>query len=385
MAVAALLRLADADLRDAAVLASERRPGNAPALAGQAVVGMVDAVMATETGWKGSSFSGDLAAVPEQNPLKASLARVAGLLPKSMPPVPTAAGIAPAPPDHEALRLGMTAARAVLNELAGRFNVELSGDGPAGKTEPARFEAPARDKSPALRSAKQAGLTEAAPAKAKAGPTASESARHRTAVLRAQPPLSPGRSAAPQPSKLAASVKPAAPPPSQQRKTTARPPSAKPTVRPVAMPAIPKRPASATAVHQSAEPRRVVGRSPIEPSPRIGGTASTLFWSLMDRWDVPDTAALKLIGHPGGLTKKGTRPRFRLANDKVDMLAGLEEIDAGLSALKLDPRSWIHHPAREVPFRGATPLAYMTEARMAGVRETLRFILRHGLTMSMST
>ena len=381
MAVAALLRLADADLRDAAVLASGRRPGNAPALAGQAVVRMVDAVMATETGWEGSSFSGDLAAVPEQNPLKASLARVAGLLPKPMPPVPTAAGIAPAPPDHEALRLGMTAARAVLNELAGRFNVELSGDGPAGKAEPARFEAPARDKSPALRSAKQAGLTEAAPppaapAKAKAGPLASETAGYRTAAVRVKPPLSARRSAAPQRSNLAASVKPAALPPSQPRKTTASP---------VAMPALPKRPSSATAVRPSAEPRRVEGRSPIEPSPRAGGTASTVFWSLMDRWNVPDTAALELIGHPGGLTKKGTRPRFRLAGDEVDMLAGLQEIDAGLSALKLDPRSWVHHPAHEVPFQGATPLAYMTEARMEGVRETLRFILRHGLTMSMST
>ncbi len=67
------------------------------------------------------------------------------------------------------------------------------------------------------------------------------------------------------------------------------------------------------------------------------------------------------------------------------MLAGLQEIDAALVPLKLEPAKWVHDPAGEAPFGGATPLAYMTRERMPGVREALRFILRHGLRMSMTT
>ncbi len=105
----------------------------------------------------------------------------------------------------------------------------------------------------------------------------------------------------------------------------------------------------------------------------------------MERWKIPDPAALEFIGHPGGLTKKGTRPRFQLRGDEIDMLAGLQEIDAALAPLKLVPATWVHDPVAEAPFGGATPLAYMTRERMPGVREALRFILRHGLRMSMTT
>ena len=77
--MANLLRLADADLRDAAVLVSGRRPGNAFALAAQAVVRMVDAVVATENGWKGTSVGGNLGLVPDQNPARASRPRLACL------------------------------------------------------------------------------------------------------------------------------------------------------------------------------------------------------------------------------------------------------------------------------------------------------------------
>ena len=67
------------------------------------------------------------------------------------------------------------------------------------------------------------------------------------------------------------------------------------------------------------------------------------------------------------------------------MLAGLQKVDAALAPVKLEPAKWVHDPVGEAPFNGATPLAFMTGGRLQGVRETLHFILRHGLRMSMST
>ncbi len=391
MAVAGLLRLADADLRDAAVLASGRRLGNAFALAAQAVVRMVDAVVAAEIGWKGISAGGNLDLVPDWNPSKASMARAAELLPPSAPCLPDEDGKVAAPPDREALRVRMAAARTVLDDLATRFEVDLAGEGPAGRTAPARPEPPP-DELPAPRPSTKVVHEEAAPpprpkpVRARTGPKASDATAHRTVPVRPDPAPSPVRSEAPWPSKAAAPARRAARPPlPPPRKATAEAEPGEPPVRRVKTPVVLKFPVRAVETLPPAEPQEVEGRSPIELRPRSGNTASTVFWSLMDRWKVPDSAALELIGHPRGLTKKGTRPRFRLQGDEVDMLAGLQEVDAALTPLKLEPERWVHAVVEEAPFQGATPLAYMTGTRLAGVREALRFILRHGLRMSMST
>ena len=389
MAVAVLLRLADGDLRDAAVLASGRRPGNALALAAQAVVRMVDAVVATEDGWSGTSVGGNLSLVPDENPLRTSLAHAAELLPAPAPPMPDGAGKLAAPPDREALRVGMAAARTVLDDLAKRVGVDLTGDGPAGRTAPVRSEPPP-DELPASRPSRKVEHKKAAPQQPKpvragTGPGASDTAAHRTVSARPQPAPSPVRSEAPRPSKAAAPAKQAKRPPPPPRKRTAQAEPGEPPARRVTTPVVLKFPVRPDDTLPSAEPHAVEGRSPIEPRPRPGGTASTAFWSLMDRWEAPVAAALELIGHPGGLTKKDTRPRFRLQGDKVDMLAGLQEIDAVLAPLKLEPAKWVHDPVEDAPFQGVSPLAYMTRSRLPGVREALRFILRHGLRMSMST
>ncbi len=105
----------------------------------------------------------------------------------------------------------------------------------------------------------------------------------------------------------------------------------------------------------------------------------------MDRWEVADTEALQLIGHLGGLTKKGTRPRFKLSAEESEAFWGLQEIDNALVPLRLEPHEWIHHSIKEKPFNGATPLAFLTHTQLTGIRTTIRFLLQNGLKMSMSS
>ena len=303
--MATLLRLADTDLRDAAVLEAGRDPGNAPALAGQAVTRLADAIVATEVGWDGRPAGGKLDLIPGQNPLKRSLAAVGKRLPQIAPSMPLLNGEGPPPPDRAALRDDIRAARALMKEAAAIFEVDLSGTGPAGSIVPVR------------------------------------------------PP----------------------PPPNPRTPQRAAPPVQKQSPAPA-----PKQPAPT-----AAEPHEVEGRSPIMPHAHAGSVASTAFWSLMDRWQVPDTEALTLIGYEGGLTKKGTRPRFKLADDAVETLQGLHEVDAALVPLKLDPKTWLHQPVKEAPFEGVTPLAFLVRMRLPGIRAAIRFLLQHGLKMSIST
>jgi hypothetical protein len=46
----------------------------------------------------------------------------------------------------------------------------------------------------------------------------------------------------------------------------------------------------------------------------------------MDRWEVPNEPALRLIAGPP-LTKTGKRPRFRLIGEQVERFVLLREID----------------------------------------------------------
>ena len=160
----------------------------------------------------------------------------------------------------------------------------------------------------------------------------------------------------------------------------------------VKLPAPPKHAAKATVVTlKPAMPvaetgkRDVEGRSPITSRAQAGSIASTAFWSLMDRWVIPDKEALDLLGYPGGLTKKGTRPRFKLTGEEVEMFRVLQEIDGALPPLKLDPATWFQQPNRDALFNGAAPLAFLTRMRLPGARSTIRFLLQHGLAMSMLT
>jgi hypothetical protein len=106
---------------------------------------------------------------------------------------------------------------------------------------------------------------------------------------------------------------------------------------------------------------------------------STEFWALVDRWKVPDPEALKLIGHQGGMTKKTTRPRFRVTGQEAEIFGYLKEIDASLAPLMDDSGAWMKTPRKEPPFKGSTPLDLVTRNGSDGAREVVRTILRVGL------
>ena len=105
---------------------------------------------------------------------------------------------------------------------------------------------------------------------------------------------------------------------------------------------------------------------------------SAAFWTLMDRWQVPDLEALALIGHQGGLTRKGTRPRFRVQGDEAGRYAGLRALDQALQGLGLDPNRWLATPLGAGRFNGRPPLAVLQRDPDAAP-ELLRLLHRQGL------
>ena len=154
------------------------------------------------------------------------------------------------------------------------------------------------------------------------------------------------------------------------------PPVLRQQYRPVPDLEVPSRlPVSAQVAHAPAT-------LPHRPSSNV---SSVSFWSLMDRWNVPDLDALALLGHAGGLTRKGTRPRFKLADPETDMLIHLQDIDAALRSAGLDPRKWLWNAVAEAPLLGVTPIAFLTQNRLSGVHDLGHYIFRQGLRLSLGT
>ena len=73
---------------------------------------------------------------------------------------------------------------------------------------------------------------------------------------------------------------------------------------------------------------------------------SKLFRELMDRWDIADETALRLLGHEGGLTLQGKRPRFALTPEEAHRLTNLLTIDRLLTELFGEAAPWVKraHP-----------------------------------------
>ncbi len=345
-ALANLLRLADADLKDAELLSSGRHPGNAPALLQLVTERLVSAVLATEHGWPLADLRIDFSRIPSENPLRAAIANLAAAGGHRLPPTISDDGSLPTLPDGQELRANILTARTVLKNLAATFEVDLSGAGLAGKISPARL----------------AVVPKANPEKKKAAvrPAPTSKPEQPTPVL---VPLKPTRQ------RTAPQAAPPVKPPSNAGDALSRP------IRfsvPKSVPApVPER-------------HEVEGRASIEVREGAASMASTPFWTLMDKWNIPDQAALDLIGHPGGLTKKNTRPRFKLVGEEAVLLRSFQEIDAALRPLGLEPKTWLHQPIAAAPFDGATPAAYLTSRRKQGVQDVQRFILQHGLRLSMS-
>jgi hypothetical protein len=105
----------------------------------------------------------------------------------------------------------------------------------------------------------------------------------------------------------------------------------------------------------------------------------------MDRWQVPDepALALALLGHAGGLTRKGTRPRFKLTPAEAEVLQLMQGIDAGLSRLAQDPARWLRQPLAAAPFRGARPLDWMLRHSGQGTRDLAQHLLQAALRASL--
>ena len=115
-----------------------------------------------------------------------------------------------------------------------------------------------------------------------------------------------------------------------------------------------------------------------------GSVSSAAFWTLMDRWQVADLDALALIGHGGGLTKKGTRPRFRPEGEEAARYAALRRLDIALDALGIEPHGWLSAARPNAPFRGDTPLAVLMRDGEAGARQLLHLLNRQGLAAALA-
>jgi hypothetical protein len=96
-----------------------------------------------------------------------------------------------------------------------------------------------------------------------------------------------------------------------------------------------------------------------------------------------DLDALHLIGHGGGLTKAGTRPRFKLSEGEAEIAAAMRSLDATLAQLGLDPAEWLAAPLRPEPFRGTSPLAVIQQGQLQGLREVSRFLTQMSLRLSL--
>jgi hypothetical protein len=71
--------------------------------------------------------------------------------------------------------------------------------------------------------------------------------------------------------------------------------------------------------------------------------SSATFWTLMERWQVPDDQALELIAYEGKLPTTGKRPRFKLSITQAEIVSSLVEIDIALTAAGMDAE-WLRKP-----------------------------------------
>ena len=157
-----------------------------------------------------------------------------------------------------------------------------------------------------------------------------------------------------------------------------KPPDPPPAPKPTAPTRIVLRAAPSPA---PASTRPVPPSVPITPPAPPGNLSSSGFWALMDGWGVDDQTALSLLRHEGGLTKKGTRPRFKLDAAEAERFAFLREIDSSLRSLGLDARKWLATPTGSEPFGGQAPLVFLATGGSA--RDVNRSVLQQGLRLSM--
>jgi hypothetical protein len=77
-------------------------------------------------------------------------------------------------------------------------------------------------------------------------------------------------------------------------------------------------------------PERILNPEPVTAKRRRVLSADA-FWKLMDRWQVPKAAALKVIGFSPSETDGEEQPEFELSEDQAKFLSCLLEIDFTLT------------------------------------------------------
>ena len=319
-AIASLLRLADAGVRDARILMKNGSLRNAAMSASSAVSYMAAATVTPERGLPDDPTRVEPQSLDEKNPIRARLEELAGAFHHDRGLLLD--GCLPKAPDETALLDHTERAVALLDYLSKHFEVDLGSEEPAGAVSPVRF----------------------IPVPERSAPLASQ----------ADVPL---------------------PVPAQRKPTRRKKPDdgASNPANPISKPKRGKVPAAA-----ASSPSLV----PVPP-PSASQVSSTVFWSLMDRWGVSDLDALALLGHAGGLTQKGTRPRFKLSKAENEMMAQLQDIDAALDTLELEPRQWLREPLPGAPFSGADPITFVTQHHLPGARELRQHMLQQGLRLSL--
>jgi hypothetical protein len=381
-AVANLLRLASADLDDARLLLRSRQTRNAAKLLSAAVASVVRAVVASEQGWLGNP-GGALDDVPEANPVRPELAAASALaVPPPNDPVRPDGSQASEPPasrvSHALERIAST-----LKTVAQAFEVKIAGTGPAGRTAPIRPKPPPEPERP-QRPARPRSVGHTRDRRGSPSPEPAPESSPRSPDVKAKP----SRRLVP-PQIVGKGARKSAPA-SSSNPGVRRPPrpadaelprQASPTGARIVGRAEPQQRQTAPASSASVPiATRSTGANESPPPRRqTPDMASTAFWSLMDHWNVPDLAALELIGHMGGLTKQGTRPRFRVKGEEAQLFRLLLEIDTSLKPFGVAPDDWLRKPIAEKPFRGATPLEHIGRHHRDGAQAVIRRIMQVSL------
>ena len=94
---------------------------------------------------------------------------------------------------------------------------------------------------------------------------------------------------------------------------------------------------------------------------------------------IADEKALRLLGHEGGLTSAGKRPRFTLTVDEARRVPYLRQIDLVMETL-FGGTDWLSKPLRLTPFKGLSPIDYMVKNQLPAFAEVLRYLNRLALS-----
>jgi hypothetical protein len=109
-------------------------------------------------------------------------------------------------------------------------------------------------------------------------------------------------------------------------------------------------------------------------------TTAGQFWDLMERWNVPDSVALELIGFAGKIGKFGKRPRFRFLPAHQQAADFMIEIDTALASAGAGV-DWLHTKMRVLG--GRTPIEQMRAEGATGMEKVLQMVLRSALRSSL--